>query len=75
MRQGQQERGLALMDRCVAFEQAVGHPDAAPDAARVAQLRQQWAVKGTGKPTSTPPPAAGDKRQGWKFTLLVLKSE
>ncbi|HEU4322892.1 MAG TPA: tetratricopeptide repeat protein [Roseiflexaceae bacterium] len=41
IQQGERERGLTLLDACVAYEQRIGHAKAAEHAAEVDQLRQE----------------------------------
>lgn len=44
--QGERERGLVLLDACVAYEQQIGHAQAAEHAALVEQLRADGAQPG-----------------------------
>ena len=44
--QGDLAQAIAAMQRCVDYEREIDHPDAAPDAARVAALRQKLAAAG-----------------------------
>ncbi|HEU4328740.1 MAG TPA: tetratricopeptide repeat protein [Roseiflexaceae bacterium] len=43
IQQGERERGLALLDACVAYEQRIGHVKATEHAAEVDRLRQEGA--------------------------------